>query len=158
MTNFDQLFKEKAESAHYPFKETYWKRFALKAGIKSSISGLRIALFSVAGAGLIGISLYFGIKSNSNQGTPDSLNVKEVSSPCDSSLPKSLEVIDSPVLYINGQNKAAEMVKHYSDSQRTTVKENVRKENEKIFKKKEVEDRSKWRILTIDPDTIKSNY
>ncbi len=157
MTNFDQLFKEKTESAHYPFKEAYWKRFALKAGIKSSISGLRIALFSLAGAGLIGVSLYFGIK-NSNQGTPDSGIVKEVLSSCDSSVPKPLEVIDSPALYINGQNKAAEMMNHYSDSQTTNVKENVRKENEKIFQKKELEDRSKWRILTIDTDTIKSNY
>lgn len=152
MTNFDQLFKEKTESAHYPFKEAYWKRFALKAGIKSSISGLRIALFSLAGAGLIGISLYFGIK-NSNQGAPDSVIVKEVSTLCDSSIPKPLEIVDSAALYRNEQNKAAEMVKHYSDSQRTNVKE-----NEKIFKKKEIEDRSKWRILTIDTDTIKSNY
>lgn len=158
MTNFDQLFKEKTESAHYPFKEAYWKRFALKAGIKSSVSGLRIALFSVAGAGLIGVSLYFGIKSNSNQEVPDSLIVKEVSNPCDSSLPKPLEVLDSAALYSNEQNNPAEMVKHSSDSQTTNVKENVRKENEKIFKKKDIEDRSKWRILTIDPDTIKSNY
>jgi len=157
MTNFDQLFKEKTESVHYPFKEAYWKRFALKAGIKSSVSGLRIALFSVAGAGLIGVSLYFGMK-NSNQETPDSVIVKEVLSPCDSSVPKPLEVVDSPALYMIRQDKAAEMVKHYSDSQTTNVKENVRKENEKIFKKKDIEDRSKWRILTIDTDTIKSNY
>jgi hypothetical protein len=92
MTNFDQLFKEKTESVHYPFKEAYWKRFALKAGIKSSVSGLRIALFSVAGAGLIGVSLYFGMK-NSNQETPDSVIVKEVLSPCDSSVQSPLKLL-----------------------------------------------------------------
>lgn len=157
MTNFDQLLKEKVESVVSPYKEVFWKRFAKKAGIKSGISGFKIALFSVAGAGLIGTSLYVGINNNHNPGSSDSVVVNEVPIACDSSVQLSLEAVDSAALYMTVQNKAAEITNHKTDTHKNcTIK--IQKSKEKIFKKRESEDRSKWRILTIDTDTIKSNY
>jgi hypothetical protein len=158
MTNFDQLFKEKAESAHYPYKEVFWKRFAQKAGIKSGASGFKITLFSVAGAGLIGISFYIGLKNNPKTGPSDSDIVNEVTIPCDSFIQQSVMSVDCTAVYMNAQHEAAEMSKHKTEDTHNNTVNELPKANEKVFRKKESEDPNKWRILTIDPDTIKSNY
>jgi len=157
MTNFDQLFKEKVESAQSPYKEVFWKRFAQKAGIKSGASGFKIALFSIAGAGLIGTSVYIGLKNNQNSEASDSGIVNKVSIPCDTLNQQSVVSVDCTAIYLNAQHETAEMTKQQTDSHKNTINE-ISKSKEKVFKKKEIEDTNKWRILTIDPDTIKSNY
>ncbi len=46
MADFDQLIKEKAEKAEYPYKHSAWKRFAKRAGIKTGLPAWTIAVVS----------------------------------------------------------------------------------------------------------------
>lgn len=58
MTEFDQLIKEKAEQAQYPYKPSAWKGFAKRAGIKTGMSALQIAAVTIASLAVVaGITL-----------------------------------------------------------------------------------------------------
>lgn len=58
MTEFDQLIKEKAEQAQYPYKSSAWKDFAKRAGIKTGMSALQIAAVTIASLAVVaGITL-----------------------------------------------------------------------------------------------------
>lgn len=58
MTDFDQLIKEKADSAHYKYKASAWKHLASQAGFKVGLSGLQIALVSIALVTVVGGAIF----------------------------------------------------------------------------------------------------
>jgi len=69
MTDFDQLIKEKADSAHFQYKASAWKHLASQAGFKVGLSGLQIAFVSIALVAVVGGAIFF-FTPDQNTSTP----------------------------------------------------------------------------------------
>ncbi len=54
MTDFDNLLKEKAEQADYPYRASAWKRFADKAGIRAGLTTGQIVTLGLATVAMAG--------------------------------------------------------------------------------------------------------
>lgn len=76
MTDFDQLIKEKANSAQYKYKASAWKHLASQAGFKVGLSGLQIALVSIAIVAVVGGAIFI---SNLQKTTPVPAPQQEIS-------------------------------------------------------------------------------
>lgn len=90
MADFDQLIKEKAEQAEYPYKHSAWKSFAKSAGIKAGLSGLQIAAITMAVVAVVaGITLGVVFSGqpvpNGEQGTV--VSVQDTVETCDGASP-----------------------------------------------------------------------
>ena len=160
MNKFDQLLKEKVNEIEYPYKSAYWSSFILSAHLQTMSAGVKIALWSVAGAigvGGGGYAVYhFANQNNNNQGIEvtqsylpadttaqyadfaDSVfseQETETSVACQTSRPSNPKTAPTP-----NNPVAASPVDILPDNQTSDPTPNIR-----------------WRALTIDVDTIKSN-
>lgn len=92
MTDFDQLIKEKANSAQYKFKASSWKQYASQAGFKVGLSGLQIALVSLALVAVVGGAIFF---FTNHTNTPAPVPSQETLAPatCDTTNAQTLDTI-----------------------------------------------------------------
>lgn len=163
MDNFDHFVKELAESGKHPFKKRYWFDFAKKAGFHAYIPGLKTILISAAGTlAVAGIGL--GIYSASHH---SDMPAYVPEAPETRPLPFSADTLQEPEVKENtdtvenaGPSVTVKPVrkpvknnhtKLTTDSMNREIRTVPPEENTKEEKK------YRWRILTIDPDTIKSN-
>ena len=138
MADFDQLIKDKVEKADYSYKPSAWKGFAKRAGIKTGLSGVQIALLTISLVTVIsGVTLgvlFLGHPTtNEGQGIGDMIqdtvemhhsmplqqdntgSVSAESEQVDSSVP------NSPSPKANGQQPTANRLQPETNSQRETA-------------------------------------
>lgn len=167
MDNFDQFIKDNIENHRHDFKNRYWKSFARKAGFKTGVSAFKAALFSGAGIlvlGAIAIVIRSGGLVNKNTiSTPpqetigfyyDTLNLSVETAQPDTITVDEVMVSRSETENIRAGQSSTPRIK-------TTVKETEEVKPVYRAKEKPVEKHKPTRmgrILTIDPDTIKTNF
>ena len=160
MNRFDQLLKEKVNKIEYPYKSAYWNNFIQSAHLQTMSASVKIALWSAAGvigASGGGYAVYHLVNQNNNNQEievmqshllsdttaqyadfADSVSYEQnteihtVCQPSCSSSPKTTPTPQNPV--------AASPADILPDNQTSDPTPNIR-----------------WRVLTIDVDTIKSN-
>ncbi|MDR1113104.1 MAG: hypothetical protein LBL18_05035 [Bacteroidales bacterium] len=174
MNKFDQLLKEKLNKLEYPYNSAAWHCFAKKAGLKAVSAGAKIALWSVVGcasAGGAGYAVYYFANQNTvnkeittNQSVISSDTIAQyadfVDSVSDDRVPQETathithHTAGSTATAIKeSQQGVPSTIVSDSARNRSTVKSTPRSKSDSY----EDIDLSKWRILTIDVDTIKSN-
>jgi hypothetical protein len=171
MNQFDQLLKEKLNKLEYPYNSAAWYSFAKSAGLKVTTAGTKIALWSIvgcAGAGGAGYAVYHFINQNTvnkeitiDQSIISSDTVAQYADFVDS-VSEAVTPQESAARYPAGstvtatgkpQESASGVISPGNAPDTLTVKSASKT---KPDSNKDV-DLSKWRILTIDVDTIKSN-
>jgi hypothetical protein len=175
MNKFDQLLKEKLNKLEYPYNSAAWHCFAKKAGLKAISAGAKIALWSVVGcasAGGAGYAAYYF----ANQNTVNKEITTNQSGISSDTIAQYVNFVDSVSNDTVLQEATTAIMHHTARSTVTTAKEPQKgvsstitldsTQNNKSTVKStsrsksdsyEDMDLSKWRILTIDVDTIKSN-
>ena len=163
MDNFDQLIKEVVESGKHPFKEKYWTVFAQKAGFTPLLSGAKIILISSAVAVVAGgilAAIYFNKTSQNDSAgqtvLPTDTNTHIIA--FNDTITDLIELDD-----IIEELQPADISEKKSLSKKTSPKivEDIlspipsEEKGEDTLAK---ESKYRWRVLVIDPDTIKSNY
>lgn len=78
MTDFDQLIKNKAEEAYYPYKPSAWKNFLKRSGAKVGFSGGQIALSVIAASVVVGAAVW-GVSSLNSKSADQPQMQEEVS-------------------------------------------------------------------------------
>ena len=156
MENFDQLIKNIAESEQPAFKEQHWTSFAKHAGIKVALSGTKIALISVGSAAVAAGGIWLGVHLYNSPST-DNANPQETVQPASDdtlSIPVDTLVITPEVI------ETLPVVETPTKAKPTAVKvvDDAVQPESKPAKEEEIKvdtPKYRWRILTIDVDTIK---
>jgi hypothetical protein len=162
MNKFDQLLKEKVNEIEYPYKPAYWNNFIQRTHLQTTSVGIKIALWSVAGAiGVAGGSYavyHFANQDNNQEITTiqshvssdttaqyvdfaDSVSYEqktEINSVSQTGHSSNLQIMSTSV--IQPDAAVASPVNDLPNNPTIDPTSNI-----------------KWRALTIDVDTIKSN-
>lgn len=157
MTDFDQIIKEKVEQKEYPYSAASWHSFAKKAGLKSALTLTQSVIIAVVSVTIIAVGSWFGIRhfSVSDEVVPASLEQLPAEEPVLAAVDTIAveEVTEEPVeeatVPAPGRKPTPKVTDKAPDTDTVTEPRN---EREPILRPKDT-----WRILEIDPDTIKSN-
>lgn len=157
MTEFDQIIKEKVEQKEYSYSASSWHSFAQKAGLKSALTLTQSVIIAVVSVTIIAVGSWFGIRhfSVSDEVVPASMEQLPAEEPVLAAVDTIAieEVTEEPVeeatVPAPGRKPTPKVTDKAPDT--ATVTE-PRNEREPILRPKDT-----WRILEIDPDTIKSN-
>ena len=157
MTEFDQIIKEKVEQKEYSYSASSWHSFAQKAGLKSALTLTQSVIIAVVSVTIIAVGSWFGIRhfSVSDEVVPASMEQLPAEEPVLAAVDTiaAEEVTEEPVeeatVPAPGRKPTPKVTDKAPDTDTVTEPRN---EREPILRPKDT-----WRILEIDPDTIKSN-
>ena len=157
MENFDQLIKNIAESKQPAFKEQYWTSFAKQAGFKVALSGAKIALISAGSVAVTAGGVWLGVHIYNNTASTENANPPETVQPAPDdtlSIPVDTLVITPEVI------ETLPVVETPTKAKPTAVKvvDDAIQSESKPAKEEEIKidtPKYRWRVLTIDVDTIK---
>ena len=157
MTDFDQLIKEKIEQKEYSYSASSWHRFAKMAGLKSALTLTQSVIIAIVSVTIIAVGSWFGIRhfSVSDEVVPASMEQLPAEEPVLAAVDTIAveEVTEEPVeeatVPAPGRKPSPKVTDKAPDTATVTKPRN---EREPILRPKDT-----WRILEIDPDTIKSN-
>lgn len=157
MTEFDQIIKEKVEQKEYSYSASSWHSFAQKAGLKSALTLTQSVIIAVVSVTIIAVGSWFGIRhfSVSDEVVPASMEQLPAEEPVLAAVDTIAveEVTEEPVeeatVPAPGRKPTPKVTDKAPDTDTVTEPRN---EREPILRPKDT-----WRILEIDPDTIKSN-
>jgi hypothetical protein len=164
MNKFDQLVKEKVNEIEYPYKSAYWNNFIQSAHWHTMSVGVKIALWSVAG--IIGAGggyaiYYFAIQNNNNQ----EITAIQSQSSSDTTA-QYVDFADSVSCEQKTETEIFSQTNHSSNRRTAPTSDVIQHNDETSSPKNNVKlpdtptDPTlhiKWRAMTIDVDTIKSN-
>jgi hypothetical protein len=163
MDQFDELIKEKAEKKVFKYKPLFWILFAKSAGI-SAFSAVQIISTVLIVGGLAGGGTYLGIHSyHKSKNKKATRQVEQIQ-------PQQDPIIASDTLRIESVSSQPEIEKPVDKHHATTPKSSPQVVSEPtnpvITTKRDTVSKKQtnrnpydgMRILTINPDTIKSNY
>lgn len=158
MTEFDQLIREKAEKAQYPYKSSAWKNFAKRAGIKTGMSAWQIATVSIASLAVVGGITLAVVKHNAPQSAiePDPVEIVTVQDTMETVTDENIEMVPT----VKSKNDAVEQVRSPKSLPIEVEPEGVEpaepaKPAKPIVKKEKVKSqRIHGRPVTISADTI----
>ncbi len=163
MDQFDELIKEKAEKKVFKYKPLFWILFAKSAGI-SAFSAVQIISTVLIVGGLAGGGTYLGIHSyNKSKNKKASKQIENIQLQQDPVIATDTLQIDTIISQPEIEKPVA---KHHNTAPKsaTTViseptKPVVSPKRDTVPKKQTPRNPYEgMRIMTINPDTIKSNY
>lgn len=98
MNQFDKNIKDKISAKQYPYKAQYWKAFKKHSGMSVWSTGMKVAVFSVMGAAILGTALFFALRPNGNEAvsTPPIPEVQVEEIVADSTCIIENPVVESP--------------------------------------------------------------
>ncbi|MEG1555845.1 MAG: hypothetical protein RR356_03885 [Bacteroidales bacterium] len=177
MDHFDKLIKEKIESKTYEYKNSYWKSFTKKANFSHSISTLKIAILSITVATFLGTAVFLWRQEKSENEKQETRNQKEneiikkekESITCEQKATDTIGKATEETILPEISSKKEHHVKKSEYSNKVSRSKQIDsstqigstapapKSKTRVNRKSTSPKKSNWRILTIDPDTIKSN-
>ena len=155
MDSFDKIIKEKVEQINVPYKNTAWKSFCKKAGIKHTISLMQtigitsIAIFTLGGLG----GYYFANHHTNTSQRPETegklvtIVEEDEMVVAQDELTISTETITPVVPTITTPNQP----------QRTPIVHPQDTAPKPLPNQDSIPQNDKWRIIIINPDTIIEN-
>jgi len=163
MDQFDELIKEKAEKKVFKYKPLFWILFAKSAGI-SAFSAVQIISAVVIIGGLAGGGTYLGIHSyNKSKIKKTTRQIEQIQPKQETNISTDTLQLDTIIPQPEHEKPA---VKPQNTKPKTTpivvsepTKPVVTPKRDTIPKKQTPRNPYEgMRIMTINPDTIKSNY
>lgn len=155
MTEFDQLIREKAEQAQYPYKPSAWKSFAKRAGIKTGMSAWQIATVTIASLAVVGSITLAVVKHYAPQpaAEPEPVEIVAVQDTVETVTDENTETVHAP----KPKNDAVEQVRSTKSVPVELEPEGVEPAEpvKPVIKKAKVKpQRIHGRPVTISADTI----
>jgi hypothetical protein len=164
MNKFDQLLKEKVNEIEYPYKPAYWNNFIQSAHLQTMSAGIKIALWSAAGA--VGVAgggyavYHFANQNNNNQ----EITIIQSHLPSDTTA-QYVDFADSVSCEQKKETNKVFQTAHSSNPKTMSTPDIIQHDNvtdspvNSSPNNPSIDPTSniKWRVLTIDVDTIKSN-
>lgn len=160
MENFDELIRKKVEEKVHPFKRQYWSEFAQKAGFSPGLGAGQIALISTVATTFVAAGVWVGVTlSNQDNNTPDLTPKETLVIDNDTAITEEIILVETEdtTIFIEPETPPISSPKPI---RKPIATEEVQKPViiEQKPEEKKPEREIILRILTIDPDTIKSEY